>query len=115
MLRCMSLLLARNGHAEVSWRCPLLGEQRKTFALIGVFRFGPDADIKTRFAPFPFPWLKPILWSVLSLGGALRRRSLIKVISGGAGVWTLSARARALTMPGVGYISTATTSGDSTP
>ena len=25
---------ARNGHAEVSWRCPLLGEQRKTFARI---------------------------------------------------------------------------------
>jgi hypothetical protein len=30
---------ARNGHAEVSWRCPLLGEQRKTFALIELFRF----------------------------------------------------------------------------
>jgi len=29
----------RNGHAEVSWRCPLLGEQRKTFALIELFRF----------------------------------------------------------------------------
>src|SRR5258708_3620699 len=23
---------ARNGHAEVSWRCPLLGEQQKTYA-----------------------------------------------------------------------------------
>src|SRR5258707_5449641 len=33
LLRCMSLLVARNGHAEVSWRCPLLGERRKTFAL----------------------------------------------------------------------------------
>src|SRR5258707_2901960 len=32
-------LMARNGHAEVSWRCPLLGEQRKTFALIELFRF----------------------------------------------------------------------------
>src|SRR5258706_11843148 len=30
---------ARNGDAEVSWRCPLLGEQRKTFALIELFRF----------------------------------------------------------------------------
>jgi hypothetical protein len=30
---------ARNGHAEVSWRCPLLGEQRKTFARIELFRF----------------------------------------------------------------------------
>ena len=29
-------LLARNGHADVSWRCPLLGEQRKTFARIEV-------------------------------------------------------------------------------
>jgi hypothetical protein len=29
----------RNGHAEVSWRCPLLGEQRKTFARIELFRF----------------------------------------------------------------------------
>jgi len=26
-------------HAEVSWRCPLLGEQRKTFARIELFRF----------------------------------------------------------------------------
>ncbi len=32
-------LMARNGHAEVSWRCPLLGEQRKTFALTELFRF----------------------------------------------------------------------------
>jgi len=30
---------ARNGHAEVSWRCPLLGEQRKTYARIELFRF----------------------------------------------------------------------------
>src|SRR5260370_21728071 len=27
------------GHAEVSWRCPLLGEQRKTFAHGEFFRF----------------------------------------------------------------------------
>ncbi|MGB8018092.1 MAG: hypothetical protein WCF80_19770, partial [Pseudolabrys sp.] len=32
---------ARNGHAEVSWRCPLLGEQRKTYARMEYFRFGP--------------------------------------------------------------------------
>jgi hypothetical protein len=31
--------LARNGHAEVSWRCPLLREQWKTFARIEFFRF----------------------------------------------------------------------------
>ena len=30
---------ARNGHAEVSWRCPLLGEQRKTYARMELFRF----------------------------------------------------------------------------
>src|SRR6478736_2490770 len=34
-VRCQKL--ARNGHAEVSWRCPLLGEQRKTFARIELF------------------------------------------------------------------------------
>jgi hypothetical protein len=39
MLRCMSPDVARNGHAEVSWQCPLLGEQRKTFALKELFRF----------------------------------------------------------------------------
>jgi len=32
-------LMALFGHAEVSWRFPLLGEQRKTFALIELFRF----------------------------------------------------------------------------
>jgi hypothetical protein len=37
--KCMSLFLARNGHAEVSWRCPLLGEQRKTYARMELFRF----------------------------------------------------------------------------
>jgi hypothetical protein len=37
LARCR--FLARNGHAEVSWRCPLLGEQRKTYARIGLFRF----------------------------------------------------------------------------
>src|SRR6266403_1990897 len=33
----MSQEVARNGHAAVSWRCPLLGEQRKTFALKELF------------------------------------------------------------------------------
>src|SRR5258706_15395962 len=41
LLQCMSPEVARNGHAGVSWRCPLLGEQRKTFALIELFRFRP--------------------------------------------------------------------------
>ncbi len=36
--------MARNGHAEVSWRCPLLGEQRKTFASIWSFSGGPNSD-----------------------------------------------------------------------
>ncbi len=31
--------VARNGHTEVSWQCPLLGEQRKSYALIELFRF----------------------------------------------------------------------------
>src|SRR5260370_11164971 len=79
---------------------------------MALFRFCPDADIKSCFAPFPFPWLKPILWSVLSLGGALRRRDFIKVISGGAAVWPLSARAQQPTMPVVGYLSAGTSSGD---
>ena len=38
LLRCMSPLLARSGNAEVSWRCPLLGEQRKSFARVEYFR-----------------------------------------------------------------------------
>src|SRR5258707_10331763 len=46
-------LLARNGHAEVSWRCPLLGEQRKTFARIELFRFGPRTDIEPDRLPRP--------------------------------------------------------------
>ena len=32
-------VLARNGHTEVSWQCPLLGEQRKTCARFELFRF----------------------------------------------------------------------------
>src|SRR5260370_9236878 len=39
----------------------------QTFAAVPIAS-GPDADIKSRFAPFPFPCLKPLLWSVLSLG-----------------------------------------------
>src|SRR5258705_1310696 len=35
-LRCR--LMARNGHAEVALRCPLLGEHRKSYALIEPFR-----------------------------------------------------------------------------
>src|SRR6266403_3167729 len=65
--------------------------------------------------PFPFPWLKPILWSVISWVGAWRRRYFIKVIRGGAAVWPLSARAQQPTMPVVGYLSAGTSSGDARP
>jgi hypothetical protein len=39
LLHSMSLLVARNGYAEVPWRCPLLGEQRKTSTRGEYFRF----------------------------------------------------------------------------
>jgi hypothetical protein len=39
LLRCMSLLMARNGHADSVAQCPLLGAKRKTFARFGLFRF----------------------------------------------------------------------------
>jgi len=45
----------------------------------------------------------------------LRRRDFIKVISGGAAVWPLSARAQQPTMPVVGYLSAGTSSGDARP
>jgi putative ABC transport system substrate-binding protein len=45
----------------------------------------------------------------------LRRRDFIKVISGGAVAWPLSARAQQPTMPVVGYLSAGTSSGDARP
>ena len=42
----------------------------------------------------------------------MRRRDFIKVISGGAAMWPLSARAQQPTMPVVGYLSAGTSSGD---
>src|SRR5258705_12810486 len=39
--KTFSTVSARNGHAEVSWRCPLLGEQRKHVLALSFSGFDP--------------------------------------------------------------------------
>src|SRR5258705_1580511 len=92
-----------------------VGGKAEIICSLRVFRILTRCGHQVTFRPLPFPWLKPILWSVLSLGGALRRRDFIKVISGGAAVWPLSAWAQQPTMPVVGYLSAGTSSGDARP
>src|SRR5258708_35601595 len=45
--------LARNGHAEVSWRCPLLGEQRKHLLLLSFSGFDPTRTSSAAFQGSP--------------------------------------------------------------
>ncbi len=62
------LLLARNGHAAVVALCPLLGEQRKTYARIELFRL-PLADIDWAI------WLLPLSPTIKILTVAPELRS----------------------------------------
>src|SRR6266481_5029906 len=45
LLQCMSLFLARNGHADSVAQCPLSGAKRKSYARIEFSGFDPGTDI----------------------------------------------------------------------
>src|SRR5229473_6707822 len=80
-LQVESLSRLRRIRKEPLWQSPSKEEKRENNSahslLVHVFtQPRPDADIKSRFAPFPFPWLKPILWSVLSFGGSIETTRL---------------------------------------
>jgi putative ABC transport system substrate-binding protein len=95
-------------------RCPLSGEDRKTYARIEVFRSGPGADVtglqgverRSPLSALSKRSLEPLRCRLLNTGCGMRRRDFLGALGGAAG-WPIIARAQQPKIYRLGYLAPA--------